>query len=117
MNYQRKQTVTIDNEEKKDRRQFRRFPLKEKVVINGLTQAYTLNVSESGMFIFTLYSAEAGSIINLTIASQCTVKAEVKNCQPGIGLGVQFVDLSLDQKAKIKHFIEQLKNAAVKTRA
>jgi len=99
----------MDNEAKEERRQFPRYPFKEEILINGISNAYSLNICEDGMFVCTLISPEKGSILNLTIASELTVKAEVKHHQPGIGMGVQFVDLTRNQEAKIKHIIEDLK--------
>jgi hypothetical protein len=41
-----------------------------------------------------------------------TVKAQVQYCQPGIGIGIEFVEMDDRQKAVIKELIEGLKNSS-----
>jgi len=101
----------MDNQERKERRKYTRYPFKEDIVIDGTAKAYSLNICEAGMFVCTLHPFEEGSIINITIASTFTVKAEVKYYQMGIGMGVDFIDLNHDQKIMIKKLIEDIKNS------
>jgi hypothetical protein len=100
----------MDNEEKEERRKYQRYPLKEEILIDGIAKAYSLNICEAGMFLCTLHPLEKGSVINITIASKFTVKAEVKNHQMGLGMGVEFIDLNHDQKIMIKKLIEDIEN-------
>jgi len=104
----------MDNQEKKERRKCKRYPLKEEILIDGIAKAYSLNICEAGMFLCTLQPLEKGSVINITIASNFTVKAEVNNYQMGIGMGVEFIDLNHDQKIMIKKLIEDIKLKAAK---
>jgi len=70
-----------------------------------------MDISEGGMYISVMQSYEIDAVIDLTIPfkeENLTLKAQVRYCQPGIGMGVQFVDLTHDQEAKIKHIIENL---------
>jgi len=99
----------MDNQEKKERRKYKRYPFKEEILIDGIAKAYSLNICEAGIFLCTLYQLEKGSVINITIASKFTVKAEVKNYQPGIGMGIEFIDLNHDQEIMIKKLIEDIK--------
>jgi hypothetical protein len=92
----------------KERRKNQRYPLKEDILIDGIAKAYSLNICETGMFLCTLNPLEEGSVINITIASKFTVKAKVKYYQPGIGMGVIFIDLNDEQKSKIKALIESI---------
>ena len=100
--------ITMDNEEKIERRKYQRYSLKEEILIDGITKAYSLNICEAGMFLCTLHPFEMGSVINITITSQLTVKAEVKNYQMGIGMGVEFLDLNHNQERMIKKLIEEI---------
>lgn len=61
------------------------------------------------MFVCTLHPLEKGKVINITIASKFTVQAEVKYFEPGVGMGVEFIDLNYDQKSEIKQLIEDIK--------
>ena len=99
----------MDNQEQKERRKYARYPLRKDILIDDITKAYSQNISEDGMFLCTIHPLEKGSIINVTIPSKFTVKAEVINNQPGIGTGIKFIDLNYDQKIKIKQLIEDIK--------
>jgi len=99
----------MDNEEIIERRKYQRYPFKEEILIDGIAKAYSLNICEAGMFLCTPQSLEKGSVINITIASKFTVKAEVNNYQMGIGIGVEFIDLNHDQEIMIKKLIEDIK--------
>jgi len=99
----------MDNQEQKERRQYERYPFREDILIDGTKQAYSQNISEDGMFFNTLHPLKRGSVIHVTIPSNLTVKAEVNNSQPGIGIGIEFIDLNYDQKREIKQLIEDIK--------
>ena len=99
----------MDNQEQKEQRKYARYPVREDILIDDITKAYSQNICEDGMFLCTLHPLEKGSIINVTIPSKFTVKAEVINNQPGIGTGIEFIDLNYDQKIKIKQLIEDIK--------
>jgi hypothetical protein len=98
----------MDKEEKIERRKYQRYPLKEEILIDGKAKAYSLNICEAGMFLCKFHPLEMGSVINITITSQLTVKAEVKNYQMGSGRGVEFIDLTYDQEIMIKKLIEDI---------
>jgi len=106
--FEKESIITMDNEEKIERRKYQRYPLKEEILIDGIAKAYSLNICEAGMFLCTLHPLEMGSVINIAITSQLTVKAEVKNYQMGIGMGVEFIDLSHDQGIMLKKLIEDI---------
>jgi hypothetical protein len=99
----------MDNQEQKEQRTYERYPFREDVLIDDITQAYSQNICEDGMFLCTLRPLETGRVINVTIPSKFTVKAEVSNYQPGIGMGIEFIDLNHDQKIMIKQLIEDIK--------
>ncbi len=99
----------MDNQEQRERRKYERYPLREDILIDGTTQAYSQNICEDGMFLCTLHPIERGSVINITVPSKFTVKARVSYYQPGIGMGVEFIDLNHDQRIMIKQLIEDIK--------
>jgi hypothetical protein len=99
----------MDNQEQREQRQYERYPFREDILIDGRKQAYSQNICETGMFVSTLHPPQQGRVIHVTIPSNLTVKAEVNNSQPGIGMGIEFIDLNYDQKREIKHLIEDIK--------
>ncbi|MFZ5906908.1 MAG: PilZ domain-containing protein [Nitrospirota bacterium] len=102
----------MNNKEHRERRQYERYPLREDVLIDGRTPAYSQNICEDGMFLSTLKPHKEGSLIQVTFSSRLTVRAEVSNSQPGIGMGIEFVDLDNDQRKTILQIIEQIKREA-----
>ncbi len=69
-------------------------------------------MSENGMFLCILQPLEEGSVINISVPSKFAVKAVVRNSQPGIGMGIEFIDLDSDQKIIIKRFIDEKHDAS-----
>jgi len=55
------------------------------------------------------YSASDCICATGSIASQLTVQAEVKYYQPGIGMGIEFIDLNYNQHKEIAQLIEDIK--------
>jgi hypothetical protein len=99
----------MDNKEQKERRQYERYPLKEDILIDGKIQAYSQNICEEGMFLSTLNPREKGTVIHVTIPSKLVAKAEVSSSQPGIGMGIECIDLDYDQKRMIQRLIEEIR--------
>jgi CheY-like chemotaxis protein len=101
----------MDNEAKKDCRKYERFPFREDIQIDGTRMCTSMDISEIGLYISAMQSYENNSAIDLTIpfkGGKLTVKAQVRHCQPGIGMGVMFVDLNAEQRANIKELIESI---------
>lgn len=101
----------MDNEDKKDRRKYERFPFREDIQIDGTSMCTSMDISEIGLYISAMQSYEINSVIDLTIpfkGGKLTVKAQVRHCQPGIGMGVILVDLNAEQRANIKELIESI---------
>ena len=101
----------MDNEDKKDCRKYERFPFREDIQIDGSRMCTSMDISEIGLYISAMQSYENNSVIDVTIpfkGGKLTVKAQVRHCQPGIGMGVMFVDLNAEQRANIKELIESI---------
>jgi len=101
----------MNNEDKKDRREYERFLFREDILIDGARMCTSMDISEIGLYISAMQSYENNSVIDITIpfkGGKLTVKARVRHCQPGIGMGFMFVDLNAEQRAKIKELIENL---------
>jgi CheY-like chemotaxis protein len=92
----------------KERRRFKRFPFREDIIVDGTKTCSTMDISEGGLYISTIQTYDKDGVIEVTIpfkSEQVTVKAQVQHCQPGIGIGVRFIDLDDKQREKIKEII------------
>ena len=101
----------MNNEDKKEKRKYERFLFREDILIDGTRMCTSMDISEIGLYISAMQSYENNSVIDITIpfkGGKLTVKARVRHCQPGIGMGVMFVDLNAEQKIKIKELIESI---------
>ena len=95
-----------------ERRKYKRFPFREDILIDGTKRCTCSDISELGLYISTIQTFEESSIIDITIpfkGKTLTLKAQVQYCQPGIGIGVMFIDITDEQKAIIKGIIESIK--------
>ncbi len=100
------------DQKKEDRRKYNRYPFREDIIIDGSKQCTTLDISEGGLYVSAIQLFEKDSVIEISIpyrGNQITVKAKVQYCQPGIGMGIMFIDLSDQQKRLIKELIENIK--------
>jgi Tfp pilus assembly protein PilZ len=101
----------MNDQHQEERRRSERFPFREDILIDG-ARLYTSNeISEGGLFVSAIQIFEEGEVIDVTIpfeGEQITVKGQVKYCQPGIGMGVMFHNLTDEQKAKIKKLVDRV---------
>jgi Tfp pilus assembly protein PilZ len=103
--------ILMDNQKRKERRRFKRFPFREDIIVDGTKMCSTMDISEGGLYISTIQSYDKGSVIEVTIpfkSEKIAVKARVQHCQPGIGIGIRYIDLDDKQRAKIQEIIESL---------
>lgn len=94
-----------------DRKQVRLF-MKKDVLINNTVKGYALDMSEGGMFIYTHIPFPRDKFIEVRFALKqaepmLIVKAQVKFLQPGVGLGIVFVNTDEPVKERLKRFIEE----------
>jgi Tfp pilus assembly protein PilZ len=92
-------------------RRHKRFPFREHVLIDGSQHCESMDISEGGLYISAIQQFGENSVIDVTIpfkGDKLTVKAQVKYCQPGIGMGIELIDLNDEQKLKIKEIIENI---------
>ncbi len=92
----------------KERRRFKRFPFREDIIVDGTKMCSTMDISEGGLYISTIQAYEKNDVIEVTIplkSEKITVQARVQHCQPGIGIGVRFIDFDDKQREKIREII------------
>ena len=101
----------MDNEGERERRKCERFPFREDILIDGSRMSTSMDISEGGLYISAIQSYEINSVIDVSIpykGEKLTFKAQVRHCQPGIGMGVMFIDLNAKQRGKIGELIENI---------
>jgi predicted Zn finger-like uncharacterized protein len=99
--------------DQKERRKHKRYPFREEVLIDGTKRCTCTDISELGLYVSTIQSFEEKEIIKVAIpvhGGVLSIKARVQYHQPGIGMGIMFVDLTDEQKAIIKEIIEKIKH-------
>jgi predicted Zn finger-like uncharacterized protein len=97
--------------DRQERRKYVRYPFREEIIIDGTKRCTCSDISELGLYISTIQSFEEKGIIEVTIPFHeefLTVKAQVQYSQPGIGIGVMFIDLTDEQKTIIREIIEAI---------
>jgi CheY-like chemotaxis protein len=76
-----------------------RVLLQKEIVINDIIKAYMLDISEGGIFIHTMAEFIPGARVDLSFTlldRPIKVRGTVQHLQPGVGIGVKFLNLSID---------------------
>ena len=87
----------------------------ENILINGAIHANALDISEDGMYIVTESDLPSGTVLDMAFKIHDTpieVKAMVQHSQPGVGMGVKFIELTHDQLVLIRKFVDRMKEIA-----
>jgi len=98
-----------------EQRKYERFPFCEDIIIDGTKMCTSMDICEGGLYVSAIQIFQNEAVINVTIpvkGDMVTVKAQVQYCQPGIGIGIEFVEMDNRQIAVIKELIEGLKNSS-----
>jgi predicted Zn finger-like uncharacterized protein len=98
--------------DQRERRKHARYPFREEILIDGTKRCTCSDISELGLYVSTIQSFEEKGKIEVSIPYKenfLTVKAQVQYHQPGIGMGIMFLDLTDEQKTVIKAIIEAIK--------
>lgn len=103
----------------KEQREKKRVLIQESVLINGIIRANALDISEEGMYISTQAEFVSGAVLELSFRlkdKDLRLKAIVQHIQPGIGMGVRFLNLSPETYSVIRSFVEEAAEVALKPR-
>jgi len=94
-------------------RDFVRFDVKRDILINGRINAKILDISKTGVFIHSHILFPVGSVVTLEFSLHdadplihIKTKALVQHVKKGVGIGIQFQDLSEEMRARIRFFVE-----------
>jgi twitching motility two-component system response regulator PilH len=96
------------SEDPRERRRFERIPFREDIIIDGIMKCAAIDISEGGLYVCTVQHFEEQRVIDIELplrGDTIRVKAQIQYCQPGIGIGVKFIDLDEGRKEKIRDFI------------
>ncbi|TFH40745.1 MAG: response regulator [ANME-2 cluster archaeon] len=101
----------MDAEEKQERKNQQRIPLKGKLLVDVRKDFQCIDISEGGLYLSTGNIFAENSFFDVTIPfrnKKVTIKAQIKHFQPGTGVEIEFVDVSDSQRAIIKEIIESI---------
>lgn len=101
----------MDSQSGKERRKYERFPFREDILIDGTRLCTSMDISEGGLYVSSIQAFEENSIIDVTIpfkGEKLTFKAKIQYCQHGIGMGIMFINLTDEQKSRLKELIESI---------
>lgn len=100
-----------------EQRKKNRVLIQETVLINDIVKANALDISEEGMYIATQAEFVSGAVLELSFKlkdKDIKLKAHVQHVQPGIGMGVRFINLSPEVYLIIKNFVDEASEIAIK---
>ncbi len=108
----------MGNKDEKERRKYERIPLREDILIDGMMHSTSIDISEGGLFLCAVQPFNIDSVLEVSIplkGKMLTVKAKVQYCEPGIGMGLIFINLNEEQRTDIRGFIESITTKTVQT--
>lgn len=85
---------------------------RQDVMVTGPVKAEMLDLSEKGMYIYTGAVFIPGEIIRVGFTvwdERMEVAAKVRHVEKGVGLGVEFVELSPEDSEKIRRYVAGLR--------
>lgn len=103
----------------KDKRQ-KRSTVKKRVLINGRIEASAIDLSEGGMYIYTQEIFQKGSLIDIDLflkegEKPLTGRARVQYLHEGVGLGVMFSALSIEERKRLREFLYEIEEKPYQT--
>src|SRR5215470_1575735 len=109
------ETWRSDKLTREERRQFKRVPFKKDIEIIGIGEFPCLNLGSGGLYLEIVKSFPVGAVFDLRFKLRdsdehpLTIQACVLYKHEGMGMGLGFIDISLEDHEKIVKFIERNK--------
>lgn len=99
-------------QDEKDHHRLARLITKIGLIINNAVKGYALDVSVGGMYIYAPIQYPVGSVIDLKFdleggSPHISTKAKVQYVTCGIGMGVKFLNISIEDAEGLKRFIDR----------
>lgn len=101
----------MNSEDKQEKRGYERIPFREDILVDGISACTSMDISEGGLYISTIQTPEENSVINVIIpfkGEKLKFKAQVRYCEPGIGMGIMFIDLDDGQRKIIRELLKSV---------
>ena len=101
----------MDAEEKQERRREERIPVTGKFLVDIRKDFQCIDISEGGLYLSTGNIFAEYSFFDVTIPfgnEKVTIKSQIRHFQPGIGVGIEFVEVSDSQRDIIKNIIKSI---------
>jgi CheY-like chemotaxis protein len=92
-----------------ENRKEQRVALKKEVMINGSIKAQGLDLSSGGLYVYTGRNFPSGQVVTVMLplnAKFINLRARIQHAQQSVGMGLQFIDMTSEQKASIDDFIK-----------
>ncbi len=94
-----------------ENRKLKRIPFTQQILINKSIMLNAIDISEGGLYVHTDRIFPSGDILDISLSMgshKIDLKTRVQHCQEGIGMGLQFVELSAEQQTELKNFLTEL---------
>jgi hypothetical protein len=102
----------MNDKYKEERRKCERRHFREHILIDNTMTCVSSDISENGLYVCTMQPFEKNTIVNVTIPfkeNKIIVRARVAYFNPGIGVGLIFVDLNDEQRSMLRELIKSIK--------
>ena len=99
-----------------EKREYQRYPFQEDIIVDDTIMCMSNNIGENGLFLSTNKFFDENSIVSVNITfkgEKVFVRARVRYCKLGIGMGIEFIDVNDEQEAKIHRIIEHVKDSSL----
>jgi len=99
--------------EQDERRKHRRAPFIKEIEVIGLGTFRSSDISIGGMYLESMQDFPPGTLLDLQFKlhdsdeKPISVQARVLYSQPSVGLGMDFVNISTEDRERILKFVEQ----------
>lgn len=99
----------MENDENK--RRDTRVPFPGNVTVNGKVRFKGVDISKGGIYVHTGRSYKLGTVVDIFFQlkyESFNIQAKVQFNQPGVGMGLQFINLTIDENDKIVSYIDKM---------
>lgn len=98
-----------------EHRRLKRIPFNQQVLVNNSIMVNAIDISEGGLYVHTGRMFPSGEILDISFRignRTVNFKTRVQHCQWGVGMGLEFVDLSREQQVELKNILTELETKA-----
>ncbi len=88
-----------------------RTPFTHQILINNSIMGNATDISEGGLYVHTGRMFSSGSLLDISVhvkSHTLRFKAEVKHCEEGVGMGLEFVDIDPSNQEELKNILAEL---------